>query len=93
MFDAIDPIIWFALIAGLGSGFRAYLGFLKVKAAGVLWNWRMFLTSFIPAVLAGLSSSVFLGMQLNLTSIILVFFGAAGFNSLQDKFGLQVKKK
>ena len=87
----IDPIILFAIVAGLASLFRAYLGFLKVKDQGAKWNWSMMLISVVPTVSAALGSAAFLGMEASLTNFVLVFFGAAGINSLQDKFGLQKK--
>ncbi len=91
--NSMDPIIWFALVAGIGSGFRAFLGFLKAKEKGAVFEPKMFFVSFVPALVAGLSSSAYLGLGLNATNVVLVFFGAAGFNSLQDKFGLQIKSK
>ncbi len=89
----MEPILIFALIAGAGSAFRAYLGYLKNKEKGADWDWNMALISFIPAVMAGLGSAAFTNMEASVSNLALVFFGAAGINSLQDKFGLQKKPK
>ena len=86
----MEPIIIFALVAGLGSVFRAYLGYLKVKDS-VKFDWSMLLISFVPAVSAALGCTIFMDLIPSVANMVLVFFGAAGVNSLQDKFGLQKK--
>ena len=89
----LNPLLIFALVAGLGSLFRGYLGFLKVKADGAKWDWQMSLISVGPVVIAALGSAQLMDLQPSVTNMILIFFGAAGMNSLQDKFGLQKRPK
>jgi len=86
----MEPIILFAFVAGLGSILRSYLGYLKVKGE-VDFDWSMLFISFVPAVSAALGSTVLLNMTPSMANLVLIFFGSAGFNSLQDKFGLQKK--
>ena len=90
---ALDPLIIFSLVAGAGSIFRGYLGFLKVKDKGIKWDWQMALISVGPVIVAALGSAQIMGLQPSISNMILVFFGAAGMNSLQDKFGLQKGSK
>ncbi|KKL62158.1 hypothetical protein LCGC14_2187980 [marine sediment metagenome] len=88
----INPTLILALVAGAGSAFRGYLGYLKNKEAGDKFDISKILISIGPVVVAAFGSAALIGMQLNAESIVLVFFGAIGFNSLQDKFGLQKSK-
>ncbi|KKM48771.1 hypothetical protein LCGC14_1557350 [marine sediment metagenome] len=89
----MEPLLIFALVAGVGSLFRGYLGFLKAKEKGAIWDWQMALISVGPVLVAALGSAQFMALQPSVTNMILVFFGAAGMNSLQDKFGLQKRSK
>ena len=89
----MEPLLIFALIAGAGSLFRGYLGFLKAKEKGATWDWGMALISVGPVLVAALGSAQFMELIPSVSNMILVFFGAAGMNSLQDKFGLQKRSK
>ncbi len=86
-----NPLLIFALVAGAGSLFRGYLGFLKVKDKGATWDWQMSLISVGPVIIAALGSAQLMDLLPSATNLILIFFSAAGMNSLQDKFGLQKK--
>lgn len=89
----VDTIIVFAIAAGLGSALRAYMGYVNKKQEGIAWNWKMFLASFLPAVGSALAGTAFLDLVPNASNFILVFIGAAGVNSIQDKLGLQITPK
>ena len=88
--NTMEPILIFALVAFLGTLFRGYLGYLKVKGE-VPFDFQMLLISAVPTISAALGSAAFLDIPVSAANLVLVFFGAAGINSLQDKFGLQKK--
>ncbi len=91
-YSMIDPIIIFAIVAGVGSFLRIYLGYLKAKEKyKASFDWQMALISVVPAVSAALGSTILMDVNLSASNVLLVFFGAMGVNSLQDKFGLQKK--
>ena len=87
----MEPILIFAIVAFLGTLFRGYLGYLKNKEKGATFDYQMLLISAVPTISAALGSAYFAGLEASLPNFVLVFFGAAGLNSLQDKFGLQKK--
>ena len=87
----MEPILIFALIAFAGSLFRGYLGYLKNKENGATFDYQMLLISAVPTISAALGSAYFINLEASIANFVLVFFGAAGINSLQDKFGLQKK--
>lgn len=88
----MEPAILLGLAAAAGSAFRAWIGYVaKYKKKGIDFDWGMFLISVLPTAVAGLAAGMGFDLELNLQNIILVFLGAAGINSLQDKFGLQKK--
>ena len=88
----MEPAILLGLAAAAGSAFRAWIGYVaKYKKRGIDFDWGMFLISVLPTAIAGLVAGMGFDLELNLQNIILVFLGAAGINSLQDKFGLQKK--
>ena len=89
----IEPTIFIGIAAAAGSAFRAWLGYVdKYKKKGIDFDWSMFLISVIPTTIAGLAAGMGFDLELNFQNVILVFLGAAGVNSLQDKFGLQKQK-
>lgn len=90
----MNPAIFFLLVAVLASLYRAYLGFRKAqeKNPAIQWDWEMVLISVVPSAVAGFATGAFSGMEFNMANAMMVFFAAAGLNSLQDKFGLQKKK-
>ena len=90
----MDPAIWLGMIAIAGSGYRAWLGFKKAQEKNPLidWDWSMFLISVVPSMITAFSAAAGLDMELTAPNGVMVFLGAAGLNSLQDKFGLQKKK-
>ena len=87
----MEPLLIFAVIAFAGSLFRGYLGYLKHKVDGASFDYQMLLISAVPTISAALGSAYFANLEASLANFVLVFFGAAGLNSLQDKFGLQKK--
>ncbi len=88
----MEPILIFAIVAFLGTLFRGYLGYLKNRdKEGVSFDYQMLLISAVPTISAALGSAYFAGLEASIPNFVLVFFGAAGLNSLQDKFGLQKK--
>ncbi len=87
----MEPLLIFAIIAFAGSLFRGYLGYLKHKEDGASFDYQMLLISAVPTISAALGSAYYVGLEASLANFVLVFFGAAGLNSLQDKFGLQKK--
>ncbi len=87
----VEPLLIFAVVAFGGSLFRGYLGYLKNKEKGATFDYQMLLISAVPTISAALGSAYFVNLEASLANFVLVFFGAAGLNSLQDKFGLQKK--
>ena len=88
--NTMEPILIFIVVAIAGSIFRGYLGYLKVKE-DVDFDWQMLLISLGPAIVAAVGTVQFANLEASMVNFVLVFFGAAGINSLQDKFGLQKK--
>ena len=91
--STMDPTTILGIAAAAGSAFRAYLGFSGYKNSGAKWDWGKFIISVLPAVVGAFAVGITFEMDANLQNSILVFMGAAGLNSLQDKFGLQKKSK
>ena len=88
-----EATLLIGLAAAAGSAFRAYLGFVGKKKQGAIFDWTAFLISVLPAVAAGFGAGALLDIEASWTNMMLIFFGAAGLNSLQDKFGLQKKAR
>ena|SRR3990167_1277069 len=88
----MEPAIFLALAAAAGSALRAYMGYVeKAKKKGLEFSWNMFLISVVPTIIAGFAAGIGFDLEPNLQNLLLVFLGAAGLNSLQDKLGLQKK--
>lgn len=84
----INPVVWMMLAAFAGSVFRCYIGYANKKHLAA-WDWNKFLISVLPTAVGAAGAAVGFSMEVTAQTLVMMFFGAAGLNSLQDKMGLQ----
>lgn len=80
--------LWFGVAGAAGALVRSILGYINVKA-DVDFDWKKFLSTSIPATAAAFAVAILVPMTFTAQNLILIGFGAAGFGSVQSKFGLK----
>ena len=82
--------LWFGLAGVFGALGRSVMGYVNTKP-GTTFNWKLFLSTTIPAISTAFVAGMYSNLPLTAHSIVAVIFAAAGIGAAQSATGLKLK--